>query len=147
MARAVVNRAHKHVLSRDDINTDDLPKPTLLQKKDGIYKIEQLMWAGNLSVFFLALTAALFLFSTGPISVALTCVAAMLFCFVCGYIFTIKVPNTPLAEFEAALNHGENLLVVNAPRNKVLETGNFIHRRHPEAIMGSVAWSTDVFQL
>jgi hypothetical protein len=43
LVQASISRSHMHVIASDDIDTRALPKSTLLQKKDGICRIEQFM--------------------------------------------------------------------------------------------------------
>ena len=142
-----IDQTHMHVIARNDIDTTGLPASTPLQKKDGIYKIEQFVWNGNLIVFSLSLFFTLYLLLNNSPLAALVPTAIMIVSFVSGCVFTSKVPSSHLSEFETAITHGEILLVVNTPKNHVHQLENFVHHEHPEAITAGIGWTLEVFQL
>jgi len=145
--RMGVDQSHMHVIARDDLDTTGLPASTPLQKSDGIYKIEQFMWNGNLIVFSFALFFALFFLLNNHALASLISVAIMILTFAGGCIFTSKVPSIHLSEFETAITRGEILLVVNTHKNHVQQLENFVRHEHPEAITAGVGWTLEVFQL
>ncbi|MBI5039891.1 MAG: hypothetical protein HZB57_01360, partial [Gammaproteobacteria bacterium] len=63
-----------------------------------------------------------------------------------GVRFT-HVPNIHLREFAAALRHGELVLMVSVPRNRVAEIEDLVHRHHPDAAVGGVGWSSDLLHI
>lgn len=142
-----IDQSHMHVIAREDIDTTNLPRSTPWQKQDGIYKIEQFMWNANLATFAIALFFTLYLLLTDSPLAAIIPVCIMLICFVSGCLFTIKVPNRHLSEFETSLSHGEILLVVNTPKEHVQQLENHIHHRHPEAITAGIGWTIEAFTL
>lgn len=142
-----IDQTHMHVIAREDIDTTGLPESTSLQKKDGIYQIEQFLWNSNLVLFTIALFFAMYFFLTNSPIVALVPLAIMLICFASGCLFTSKVPSTHLSEFETAISHGEILLVVNTPKKRVQQLDDFIHTQHPEAITAGIGWTVEALKL
>jgi hypothetical protein len=71
----------------------------------------------------------------------------MLATFIAGEQFVVHVPNVHLTEFTDALSHGEILLMVDVPKNRVAEIEHFVHHRYPEAVVGGVGWSIDAFDI
>lgn len=142
-----IDQSHMHVIARDDIDTTGLPESTPSQKKDGIYKIEQFVWNGNLALFTIALFFTMYFFLNNSPVVALIPLTVMLISFACGCLFTSKVPSVHVSEFETAITHGEILLVVNTPRKRAQQLENYIHRNHPEAITAGIGWTVEALKL
>ena len=57
----------------------------------------------------------------------------------------VNVPDVHLTEFTDALSHGEVLLMVDVPVDRVAEIEKAVHHRHPEAVVGGVSWAVDAF--
>lgn len=83
--------------------------------------------------FVLALLAASWIWS---VLLAAIVVGAQ----ISGYLFTNRVPNAQLDRFRSALGHGEILMLVDLPYNRVKGVKNFVYRRHPEARTNVSNW-------
>jgi hypothetical protein len=51
------------------------------------------------------------------------------------------VPNVHLQEFRDALRHGEILLMIDVPQQRVDEVEYRVLARHPEAVAGGSSWN------
>lgn len=124
-----------------------LPEATDRQKNDTTFKVERFLWYANLLVFIFALlilVASVIIFN-GLLVIA--SLVLMLATFIAAEQFVVKVPDVHLTEFTDALSHGEVLLMVDVPRHIVAEVENYIHQRHPEAVIGGVGWTMDAFEM
>ena len=135
---------HMHAISPGKSLTT-LPEATERQKNDTTFKVERVLWYANLLVFALAVLMLISsVLSSEPVWV-LVSLGIMLATFIAGEQFVVKVPDVHLTEFTDALSHGEVLLMVDVPIHRVAEVENFIHHRHPEAVVGGVGWTMDAF--
>ncbi len=130
-----------------NVKLKTLPQATLRQKNDTAFLIERFLWATNLAVFMLALIALGTTLVLGEIIWAMVCIGILAVTFVLGGQFFINVPNVHLTEFTDALSHGEILLMIDVPVNRVAEIEDFVHHKYPEAVVGGVSWSVDAFGL
>lgn len=110
-------------------------------------RIEHRLWNLNLLIFFAALLALIGMLAA-QVNMAWLSLPAliMLASFVAGERFT-HVPNTHLQEFAAALRHGEVVLMVNVPPDRVAEIEALVHQHHPDAAVGGVGWSSDLLHV
>ena len=130
-----------------NVKLKTLPQATLRQKNDTAFLIERFLWATNLAVFMLALMALGTTLVLGEIIWAMVSIGVMAVTFILGGQFVIHVPNVHLTEFTDALSHGEILLMIDVPINRVAEIEDFVHHKYPEAVVGGVSWSVDAFGL
>ena len=134
---------HMHCVARSDIDLSTLPLANKRQKSDRVWILEQWFWYGNLFVFGLALiglVTALYWSSTGW---ALGMFGLMIISFIAGERFAVKLPHAHLNEMNSALNHGEILLMLDLPKERIIEIEHLVHCRHPEAEVGGVGWTSD----
>ena len=68
----------------------------------------------------------------------------MIASFVLGVRFT-SVPNVHLDAFRDSLRHGEILLMVDTPQDRVNEVEHGVQRHHPEAAAAGSSWNMPVF--
>jgi len=122
-----------------------LPMATDRQKRDTAFLVEKILWHVNLSVFVIAFLALIIALLSGEIIWSAVALIVMLATFIAGEYFVVKVPNVHLSEFNDALSHGEILLMVDVPKNRVAEIEEYVHHRHIEAVTGGVGWSIDAF--
>lgn len=128
-----------HAVSRSSTSLGDLPPATRAQKKDmGLY-LERGLWNLNLAVFAISIALLATLLIKGLTGWAIIPLAIAISTFVVGLLFT-RVPNAHLNEFRDALHHGEILLMIDSPRNRVSEIEDLVQRRHPGAVVGGVGW-------
>jgi len=122
-----------------------LPEATERQKRDTAFRVEWFLWNMNLLIFTFALIALIATLASGEILWSAVAFSIMLATFIAGERFVVYVPDVHLTEFTDALSHGEILLMVDVPRNRVAEIEHFVHHQHPEAFVGGVSWSIDAF--
>ena len=98
-------------------------------------------------MFALALIALVIALVAGEFNWAMISLAIMAVTFILGEQFVVHVPAVHLTEFTDALSHGEILLMIDVPSNRVVEIEDFVHHKYPEAAVGGVSWSMEVFGL
>lgn len=110
-------------------------------------RLERILWNLNLGVFFIAL-AALIVMLAAEVSIPwlVAPLLIMLATFIGGERFT-HVPDTHLNEFAPALRHGEVVLMVTVPPERVAEIEALVHRHHPDATVGGVGWGSDLLHV
>lgn len=109
--------------------------------------LERSLWNTNLAVFAAAALAFIVLLASQGLTLWLLLPAAVMAAtFGAGLRFT-QVPNTHLREFTDALTHGELLLMADVPPARVAEIEALVQRRHPDAVIGGVGWSSDLLQV
>jgi len=139
--------AHRiHALARPDISLAGLPGATRRQRQDEGYALERIAWNGNLWLFGVALVGAVLAAAAGALLWAVICIAVMAASFTAGLLFCY-VPDAHLNEVRGALHHGEVLLMVDVPRNRVKAVEDLVQHHHPEASVGGVGWAADAFGL
>lgn len=127
------------------VELQTLPEATERQKRDTAFRIERFLWKANLSLFTFAFVMLITTLISTEIFLSLIAFSVMLATFLAGEYFVVYVPYVHLTEFTDALSHGEILLMVDVPKNRVTEIENLVHHQHPEAFIGGVSWSTDAF--
>ena len=132
-----------HALARDELRT--LPQATQRQKNDTAFYLEKLLWKANLAVFTLAFITFIIAVIAGEFVWSMISLALMAVTFIAGEQFVVHVPDVHLSEFSDALSHGEILLMIDLPLNRVTEIEDFVHHKYPEAAVGGVGWSIDAF--
>ncbi len=139
-----IHRRHIHAIVRG-VDLNGLPEATQRQKADTTFRLEWFIWNTNLMLFFIAL--AIFIASLVMVNFLWTAISlfVMFITFIAGEQFAVRVPDVHLTEFTDALAHGEVLLMIDVPGYRVAEIADHIHHRHPEACVGGVSWTMDVF--
>jgi hypothetical protein len=144
---AGVREDHMHAVARPGTNLSGLPRATEGQKHDQVWRLERLFWYGNLGVFALAalgLIAALVAWSpVGMIASVVVLVAT----FIAGERFAVKLPHAHLADLRVPLEHGEVVLLVDVPFQRVREIEHLVAERHPEIGVGGVGWTIEAFRV
>ena len=140
---AGIDSKSMHTVARDEALLEDLPKATLRQRSDAVWRLEWISWNTNLLIFVVALLGLLVSLAYNFMGWAIACVIVMAVTFSLGEWFTSHVPNVHLAEFADALSHREILLMVDVPVWRVREVEEFVHKHHPEAAIGGVGWTIE----
>ena len=135
-----------HAIARS-LELKTLPQATQRQKNDTAFRIERFLWSANLVVFALALIALVIVLVAGEFNWAVISLSIMAVTFILGEQFVVHVPGVHLTEFTDALSHGEILLMIDVPSNRVVEIEDFVHHKYPEAAVGGVSWSMEAFGL
>jgi hypothetical protein len=141
---AGIAREQMHACSKAGSQLPGLPLATMAQSRDRVWTLDRRLWNANLVLFGLASVGFLFAAVAGSPGWALTALAVMLGTFVLGGWFSIKVPHTHLADMRVPLGHGEVVLMVDVPRNRVEAVDQLVRRHHPEAEVGGVGWTSPI---
>lgn len=130
-----------HSLAKPGVDLKGLPIANDAQRTDRTWNWERLFWYGNLAFFAVALTlAALAVYAALPgwaMVAALAAIAAVIL----GDRFAVRLPHAHLSELRVPLRHGEVVLLVDVPRDRVHEIEQSVSRHHPEAGLGGVGWT------
>lgn len=138
-----VSRTSMHVLVHADVDVRDLPLVTPEQRRDLRARLARSLWKADLGLFAVALVGLIIFLLIGSSLLTILAVAVLAVTFIGGAVYAIRVPEMSLEEFRGALAHGELLLMVDVPRDKVLSIEQRITRRHPAAIAGGSSWTVD----
>ena len=133
-----------HALAGKGLSAEGLPDSSPHQRADLAGRIEYWGWHLNLTLFF---AAALVLVTMVLLQAGLWLLlplGIMIASFVLGARFT-SVPNVHLDAFRDALRHGEILLMVDTPQDRVNEVEHGVQRHHPEAVAAGSSWNMPVF--
>jgi len=131
----------------EGVELKTLPQATQRQKKDTAFRIERFLWSANLVVFAVALLALVGALVAGEYNWAIVPLLIMVVTFIAGDQFAVHVPDVHLTEFTDALSHGEILLMVDVPFNRIAEIDDIVRHNYPEAVAGGVSWTVDAFGL
>lgn len=140
-----LDKIHMHTMAREDIDISSLPVSTERQKKDTVWFLDRLFWISNLILFAVALCGLILSLYWGFSLWSMLAVSVMLITFLAGERFAVKIPHVHLDGVKGALSHGEILLMVDIPRNRVAEVDNRILHHHPEAELGGIGWTIEAF--
>jgi Flp pilus assembly protein TadB len=129
-----------HTLTGRGLVGEGLPASDSHQRNNFAGRVEYWVWRANLALFFLAAVAlAAMVFLHTGLWVLLP-LAVMVATFLLGERFA-RLPNVHLQEFRDALRHGEILLMVDVPRERVNEVEYRVKAHHPGAVAGGSSWN------
>jgi hypothetical protein len=138
---ARIGDRHIHVLARDDIPLEDLPKANLLQKSDLVHGLETGLSVGGATGILAGLVAMAFppagITLGGGTLLICALAGAFIGAWAAGMIGT-DVPNSQLKEFHEAVEHGQILMMVDVAKDQVEPVTRMIKRHHPEADMHGI---------
>jgi hypothetical protein len=138
---AGVTRDHLHAVAGAGHPLEHLPPATPRQQQDSVWRLEHWLWNGNLVLFAAAGAGLLVSLYLGLTAVAILAAAIMIVSVTAGALFIYRVPDTHLGELQHALDHGEVVLMVDVPKNRVDEIEQLVEQRHPEAEASGVGWT------
>lgn len=133
--------AQVHATARPGVDLAALPAATGPQRRDRVWRLEQLFWKSDLGIFALAAGGLILAAFTGSIPGVALALAVMLLSFVIGNRFAVRLPHAHLGELRIPLQHGEVVLMVDVPKHRVSEIEQLVSRHHPEAQVGGVGWT------
>jgi len=135
---ARVDVGHMHIISKDEsqLIKANLPCASLLEKTDVIPASERGIVVG----FAMGLIAGLIGSSFSPLGLefdgatilGITLAGAVFGAWASGMI-GISLHNSKLKRFEAAIEEGQLLLIVDVPKERIEEISQLVRRHHPEA--------------
>lgn len=131
-----VEERHIHVLAKRGTPLEDLPTTSLTQRTDLVPAIERGAAAGGATGALAGLVAV----AVPPAGLVLGGGAVLGFALAgAGFgawaatLLGISTPNTQLKQFEKAIDHGQLLMMVDVPQNRVDEVEELVKSHHPEA--------------
>jgi hypothetical protein len=136
---ARIEARHIHVLAQREIDLEDLPQASILQKTDIAHGAQSGMIVGGLLGILVGVALLLFPLFGSPIGFGVVLVAAILGAAFGAWAASLagsSVPNSRLAGFREAVERGRKLLMADVPFARLGEISNLIATRHPEAISG-----------
>jgi hypothetical protein len=136
-----IDERHIHVIARDDMPIGDLPEATMLQKSNAIHGLWHGVVVGGATGIVTG-TVILFYPPAGMavnqgIVLITSLVGAIMGVWIAGMIAS-DIPNSQLTRFDADIEKGKVLMIVDVPRQRVEEITAMIRRDHPEADMRGV---------
>ena len=139
-----ISESRIHAIKLND-ELKKLPEATARQKNDTAFRAQSILWNLNLLIFAAAAIVFLITVVNGELIWIAAAFATMVASFFAGEQFVVHIPDVHLSEFTDALSHGEILLTVDVASSRGNEIEKFVHRRHPEAVVGGVSWSLGAF--
>jgi len=136
-----IKRQYIHAIAGKGASLTQLLPATEQQQHDTVWRLERMLWIGNLLLFSLALIGIIISAIQGAWLGAVLSLIILALSFTAGALFAMRVPDTHLDEFRGVLSHGEVLLMVDVPKWRVAEVEEIVYRRHPEATAGGTGWT------
>jgi len=144
---AGVDRRQIHAIAGKGATLEKLPAASERQRHDAVWRLQQILWLGNLVLFVLGAICLIVSVVQGSLIGAALSFAAMVLTLTAGFLFATRVPDTHLDEFRGVLLHHEVLLLVDVPKQRVAEIEELVSRRHPEATAGGTGWTIEALQI
>jgi hypothetical protein len=138
---ARVEFRHMHFLARRGADLGDLHEANPLQKTDLVHGAEVGLVLGGVCGLLLGL---FIVFSPPPgvtlelIIVLATAVGGAVLGAWVASLVGASVPNSRIKQYQADIDRGSILLMVDVPPSRVEEIRELVHRRHPEASGGAM---------
>jgi hypothetical protein len=138
---ARVEFRHMHFLARRGADLGDLHEAGTLQKTDLVHGAEVGLVLGGVCGLLLGLFVV---FSPPPgvtlqlVIVLATAIGGALLGAWVASLVGASVPNSRIKQYQADIERGAILLMVDVPPSRVEEIRELVHRRHPEASGGTM---------
>jgi len=137
MLLARIEVRHIHFLGRRGELPADLPEANFLQKTDFVHGVQLGLGVGGLAGIVVGLLLVAFPPGGASMQLVAVLIAALL-----GAVFgawassmaASSVPNSKLKRFQADIEQGKVLMMVDVPMRRVQEISDLVARRHPEAV-------------
>lgn len=130
-----IDEAHIHVLAKAGIPLEDLPEASFLMKSDFASAVEKGVALGSTAGIIAGLVALAIpgglILGGGATLLATTVAGASVGAFGAS-LKAVDVPNTRFKEFEAEVDEGRILIIVDVPSEKVDTTRTAVTVRHSE---------------
>ena len=133
---ARIEERHIHIVAREGTELEDLPEAGVAQRSDLIPALEKGVAAGGLSGLLAGALAVTFppagLVLGGGALLGLTLFGAGFGAWMAGMVGA-GLPSGRLEKFEAEIEAGQLLLLIDVPRGQVQSIEALVRRHHPEA--------------
>jgi hypothetical protein len=139
MLLARVEEKRMRFLSRRGSLPGDLPEATLLQKTDVVHGAYVGIAIGGVAGAVGGLLAVLFPPGGLTLQFAAVLAAALLGALFGAWASSLAgtaVPNSQLARFQADIERGKVLMMIDVPLGRIAEISALVARHHPEAVAG-----------
>jgi hypothetical protein len=127
------------VIAKEGVALEDLPEASLLQKSDFVPAVERGLALGGATGALAGLAALAFppagLVLGGGAVLSIALAGAGMGAWLSGMI-GMDVANSQLKTFEAGLESGQLLMLVDVPKSRVDEIDTLVKQHHPEAEIG-----------
>jgi len=136
-----VEERHIHVVAREGTRLEDLPRAGMLQSTDVVTAVERGVAAGGAAGLLAGVIAVSFPpagLVLGGGAVLLTTLAGAGFGAWAASLIGVRLPNSELERFEAAIARGELLMLVDVPGSRAAEVTSLIRLHHPRAQVANV---------
>jgi hypothetical protein len=141
---AGVNRSQLHTWSRSGVTLTGLPVASEPQSQDRAWTLDKLLWNADLILFGLAAVGLALAAIYGSVGWVIAALAVMLGSYLFGRWFAVKVPHTHLTDLRVPLAHGEVVLMVDVPKDRVRKVEQLVSRHHPGAHVGGIGWASPI---
>jgi uncharacterized membrane protein YeaQ/YmgE (transglycosylase-associated protein family) len=139
MLLARIDERRIRFLARRGTLPADLPEATVLQKTDIVHGAKLGVVIGGVAGTVAGLLAVMFPPAGVPLQLVTVLIAALVGALLGAWIASMAasaVPNTQLARFQADIERGKVLMMVDVPLSRIAEIMQIVARRHPEAVAG-----------
>jgi hypothetical protein len=135
-----VEEKHIHLIGSGDVSLEDLPEASLLQKSDFLPAIERGIPLGAAAGLLGGLVTLVV-----PGGVAMGG-GALLACMAAGAgvgswmasMVALDIPNSRHREYQNAIDNGEFLILIDVPKERVVEIEELVMQHHPNAELETV---------
>jgi hypothetical protein len=133
LARIDIN--HIHALAREGTSLEDLPEATILEKSDLVYGMGRGMMVGGFTGAISGIVATMVPAAgiQGTWLILVCAIAGALVGTWASGMISTDVRNSRLERFEKDIEHGQILLMVDTPKERVKEISDMVMKHHPEA--------------
>jgi len=139
LEEAHVSREQLHVVGDGDLH--GLPAATKAQQNDRVWLLERLFWSADLILFSIAVIGLVVAATAASMGGASLAIGVMMATFALGNQFATHMPHTHLGDLLNPLTHGEAILMVDVPKQRVDEIEHLVAQHHTEAQIGGVGWA------
>jgi hypothetical protein len=133
---ARIEDSHIHVLAKDGVTLEGMQEASILQKSDFVHGAETGLVVGG-GIGILAGMAAILFPPAGVdlrlVTILLTALVGAAFGAWVSSMVASSIPNSRLKTFEAGIEAGRVLMMVDVPGSRVDEIRKLVASRHPEA--------------
>ena len=135
---ARIEERHIHIAAKDHhaLEEKNLPEANLLQESDFVPALERGLAVGGATGLFAGIVAVSFppagLILGGGAILALSLAGAGVGAWISSMIGS-DVPNSQLKEFQASIDAGQLLFMIDVPKVRVDEISELVKKHHPEA--------------
>ena len=133
---ARIENGHIHALAKDGIPLEGLQEASILQRTDFVHGAESGMVVGGAIGILAGMVAILFPPAGVNLQLVTILVTALIGAAFGAWVSSMvasSIPNSRLRTFEAGIQSGRVLMMVDVPAGRVDEIRKLVANRHPEA--------------